>query len=280
MREDDLLAQLVAGERAVTCDDAARRRMWSNLSESLALGVAPLPLDQLTNVAGDATVELLQAAATDGAAITANAAAASAGAHTAGAIGGVAAGNGGLTAAAVASSASAQAAVGVMAVKAFAASFVVSAAGLGAWEVSRPDAAETRPVVAAAPSPRLQTAPAPAASERSVLAPSTPVDSAIGPSKNAPAPARDGSELKRELGLLREATTSLKAGDARLALRRLDEHAARYPQGILSEEREATRIRARCALGESQAAAALIERFRTKWPASVHRFDDPSGCQR
>ncbi len=62
--------------------------------------------------------------------------------------------------------------------------------------------------------------------------------------------------LAEETGLLRDADQALRAGNAQRALALLDEHAARYPNGVLEPERSAERMIARCKLGQMDAKTA------------------------
>jgi len=62
--------------------------------------------------------------------------------------------------------------------------------------------------------------------------------------------------LGEETRLLRDADQALRAGNAERALSLLDEHAARYPHGVLEPERTAERMIARCKLGQADAKSA------------------------
>ncbi len=70
-------------------------------------------------------------------------------------------------------------------------------------------------------------------------------------------PTRD--TLEDETRLLREAAVFLRAHDGASALGRLDEHARRFPHGLLAEERAGERVFSLCEMGrvgEAQRAAA------------------------
>ena len=72
-----------------------------------------------------------------------------------------------------------------------------------------------------------------------------------------------------EAELLRRADAAAKAGDPGGALALVDEHAARFPAGILVEERQAERIVVLCALGrvnDARAVAAVFLRDRPRSP--------------
>jgi hypothetical protein len=67
--------------------------------------------------------------------------------------------------------------------------------------------------------------------------------------------------LEDELPLLRGAQEALRSGDAARALAFLNEHARRFPNGALAEERKAVHAIASCKLeaktGEAEAEAFL-----------------------
>jgi hypothetical protein len=77
------------------------------------------------------------------------------------------------------------------------------------------------------------------------------------------------SSLAAELALLREVHGALRDGDAPRAERWIDEHAARFPDGVLREEREAARVLSLCAKGRTAEARAEADRFLAANPRSV-----------
>jgi hypothetical protein len=83
--------------------------------------------------------------------------------------------------------------------------------------------------------------------------------------------ARDsGSTLAQELSLLQRARRALNRNDARLALgivKSLDE---RFPNGVLMEERSATRILSLCQLERTEEARDQGHRFLAAHPRSVY----------
>jgi len=81
-----------------------------------------------------------------------------------------------------------------------------------------------------------------------------------------------------ETKLLREAQTSLGAGDAAAALARLDELGTRHPDGLLREERLAARIVALCAAGRIAEARREAERFLAEAPLSIHAARVRASC--
>jgi hypothetical protein len=89
---------------------------------------------------------------------------------------------------------------------------------------------------------------------------------ATASASNAAAPQR--SALGDEVDLIRAAQEHLHDGNAGAALATLAEHARRFPNGALREERQASRILALCQLGNVAAARAEADRFILEAPAS------------
>jgi hypothetical protein len=85
----------------------------------------------------------------------------------------------------------------------------------------------------------------------------------------SPAPEPAGpATVSAEAELLRRADAARKAGDASRALDLLDEHRARFPTGILVQEREAERVVVLCALGRTGDAHVAAAAFLRDWPRS------------
>lgn len=103
------------------------------------------------------------------------------------------------------------------------------------------------PVVAA---PSSEPAPAPAPPPR--------------PTKTA---ARD--TLSLEVVLLSRATSALRTGDLAAALRSLDEHARKFPEGVLREERRAARAQALCGAGRFAEARAELQGLPAQSPTAA-----------
>jgi outer membrane protein assembly factor BamD (BamD/ComL family) len=97
----------------------------------------------------------------------------------------------------------------------------------------------------------------------------------------APAAAARASDLRDESRLLERARDALRGGDARAALTILDDARARFPNGVLDQERETLSIEAIAASGDRARAAARADAFERRYPNSplvprVHRFgSDP-----
>jgi hypothetical protein len=68
--------------------------------------------------------------------------------------------------------------------------------------------------------------------------------------------------------LLREAQGALRGGDASTALSVLDRHEARFPHGVLSEERQAAQVVALCELGRIAEACERRRAFLATSPRS------------
>jgi hypothetical protein len=76
--------------------------------------------------------------------------------------------------------------------------------------------------------------------------------------------------LDIETSLLAQAQAAMASGHPADALRALDEHAARFPGGVLAEEREVQRIVALCDVGRRDEARAAAQRFLQERPESIY----------
>lgn len=75
-------------------------------------------------------------------------------------------------------------------------------------------------------------------------------------------PPPDGaveSTLAGETRLLERARDALRRNDTEAALAALDDHASEFPRGLLLDEARSTRLRALCAAGRADEAAALVD---------------------
>ena len=77
----------------------------------------------------------------------------------------------------------------------------------------------------------------------------------------------DGFVVERKM--LDGARAALARGDHAAAMRGLEEHAKKYGNGRLVEEREALRVRTLADSGRRDEALAAAARFRARWPGSV-----------
>lgn len=151
---------------------------------------------------------------------------------------------------------------------------VVSAAGAGTVAVTSQRAS----VVASTPTGIVATASvsATATSEGSVSLPPRvdPVGS-VEPSANS-APSRP-SVAKRaapnpadEVKLLERAQDALKSSRPDEALASCNEHAKRYPNGLLTQEREVIAVEALVKTGRTAEAKSRAEKFKARFPGSSH----------
>jgi hypothetical protein len=86
--------------------------------------------------------------------------------------------------------------------------------------------------------------------------------------RSKPASAPRVPSISDELRLVRDAQQHLNRGEPAAALSLLSEHARRFPAGVLSEEREASRVLALCSLGQGEAARAQADDFIRRAPRS------------
>ena len=70
------------------------------------------------------------------------------------------------------------------------------------------------------------------------------------------------------MDLLREAQAGLRGHQGARALQALDEHARRFPHGVLAEERAAGRVFALCELGRIDEAKTAQGAFLAAHPSS------------
>lgn len=102
---------------------------------------------------------------------------------------------------------------------------------------------------------------------------STPLDA------SAPDDASAGSTLAAENRLLAQARAALIEGEPSRALGRLDEHARRFPDGVLSEERQALRAVALCEAGREAEGDAAARAFLRAHPQAALAERVRSACQ-
>ncbi|MCL2448149.1 MAG: hypothetical protein FWD17_04300 [Polyangiaceae bacterium] len=85
----------------------------------------------------------------------------------------------------------------------------------------------------------------------------------------------NAGDVADETRIIGEGIAARRSGDAARALALFDEHARRYPGGVLGDERDVERVLALCDLGRrdvARAAAARFERTRLGSPlvARIH----------
>jgi hypothetical protein len=94
-----------------------------------------------------------------------------------------------------------------------------------------------------------------------------------------PVAQADPGGLEAEVALLGRGREAWRSGDAEQALALINEHARRYPDGALREEREAFRVALLCALGRTQEARAARDRFLVGFPDSAHAPGVTAACE-
>jgi len=94
--------------------------------------------------------------------------------------------------------------------------------------------------------------------------------SAVGSRPSAPTQSSAGEPAANDEYSLLAAARRAKNTDPARALGLANEHARRYPRGMLSQEREAIAIEALLALGRTAQAKARASRFAQNYPGSPH----------
>ena len=90
--------------------------------------------------------------------------------------------------------------------------------------------------------------------------------------------SRAEGSVAAEVAILRRVSAALRAGDPATALAAVGEHARRFPNGALAEERDTERIVALCALGRRDEAARATQRFDRAYPSSSHASTIHAAC--
>jgi type IV secretory pathway VirB10-like protein len=134
------------------------------------------------------------------------------------------------------------------------------------------------PVTVVAPRIAEPPAPPPAPVLEPASEPNPPPSS---PERSAPPvgeASKPGNEIRQEVALLSKAQAALSRGRPQEALEALSEHALRFPRGVLTEERTATRARTLCALGRRQEAEAELARMEKFNPSSAYLARARESC--
>lgn len=129
----------------------------------------------------------------------------------------------------------------------------------------------------AGPGQSASSAPAPAVGVARAAEPTDPASEPEAEPEKAkpkpavqPAPVPAASVAQRsEVELLFDARKAMSA-KPESALRILDEHAARFPSGLLGPEREVLRIEVLRKLGRTAEATQRLHLFESKYPESIH----------
>ncbi len=177
------------------------------------------------------------------------------------------------------------AASGLTVAKVVAAGVVVLGLGGGAWVKAR----GARPTAAHATSERVvRSVPtaAPQVSAPRVTPVETPV---VTPVVTLPVEARPqlrrgrpgvvtGGSLREESELIAAAHRALLGGDGAATLARIAEYDARFPRGVLREERDLERVLALCAVGRRAESRAAARRFARAFPDSPSAARAAEAC--
>jgi hypothetical protein len=113
--------------------------------------------------------------------------------------------------------------------------------------------------------------PAPSAAGTSAGEPSRappPPPSAAKPPRRT-RPGQSSDPFAAELGLLQRAHAAYTRGELPIALALIAEHARRFPEGRLAEQREALRVRSLAGAGRTDEAHRAAAAFARRFPRSV-----------
>ena len=110
--------------------------------------------------------------------------------------------------------------------------------------------------------------------------PAQPVAAAEAARAPSPATARAPSSANEgeEAALVGAIDAALRSGDSAGALRLAADHQRRFPQGVLSEEREGARVVARCMASRSPSASDAASAFLASHPRSPMRARIAATC--
>lgn len=163
----------------------------------------------------------------------------------------------------------------------------VAAAGSYWWHAAAQPPQEQLTLAVTPPRPTIAPTPAPAAAQKAeteaqqLELPSEP-SAAVAPDRSS-SPAgealKPGVEIRQEVALLSKAQAALSRGRPQEALDALSEHATRFPRGVLTEERAATRARTLCALGRRQEAETELKRMERLNPTSAYLARARESCK-
>jgi len=143
--------------------------------------------------------------------------------------------------------------------------------GAAFWALS-PKAERSAPPALSAPAQAPLSAPAIAATTPVVEAPSAiapePAHSAKPLVEAQPPAQRSRDRLAQEVALLSRATSDLRAGRAGAALKSLDKHQRKFPNGMLTVERRAVRAQALCTLKRVSEGREELSHLAPQSPAA------------
>lgn len=115
--------------------------------------------------------------------------------------------------------------------------------------------------------------------ERPFPAPN-PAAAAAASAEPEPVPVspRRSDRLAEEVSILSRATSDLHAGRPASALRAVEEHRRKFPNGLLAEERRAALVQALCALGRRDEAEPELARLARIAPQSANTLRAKQVC--
>jgi hypothetical protein len=165
-------------------------------------------------------------------------------------------------------------------------------------EVQRVAVAEEAPPADTAPAQpvRVQATPEEPAADTAATAPGVTEPEAPPPAAAVKRPRANGKKrarkaaadttatgdplanLREEKKLISKAKEVLDDGNPSLAMKVLDRHAARFPDGVLAQDRAGLRVLALCELGEVERARRDAERFLERWPRAPMAHRVRSAC--
>jgi hypothetical protein len=143
-----------------------------------------------------------------------------------------------------------------------------AAGAVAVYGSTRQNAVRAVPVAIANPPP-VPSASAPPTGGKS--APNAPPETSAQAAGAQPTPSRspDSHGLAAERTLLDVARAALSRGEAANAIAAAERHATEFPDGELTEEREAILIRALVQSGSVESARARARRFHARFPQSI-----------
>lgn len=152
----------------------------------------------------------------------------------------------------------------------------------GAWlHAARTPKIDGDPPSVEAPSVAIDPVRSPTLDARMPASPPKP-EGPQGPAARRPAFGRAlhsaPDSMPQEVWLLSKAVRQLNEGFPADALQTLSEHARRFPEGDLAEERLAVRIQALCALGRVTEGRAELDRLARTHPGSPYLERAPQAC--
>ena len=172
----------------------------------------------------------------------------------------------------------------ILAVALIVAGIATLVGGLVFWSRSQASRDPLPPSAGADSPPAPGPAPAPAVIEPPASPRELPLSTGAAPRQSSPheshtyhrrrsgpAPAATEAAASTEIDLLGAAQRALRGGAPRRALELAEEHAVRFPAGVLVEEREAIAIEALARLGRRDEAAVRHASFVGRFPHSTYR---------